>query len=198
MLANAALITAMGTKDLWTLPKLKSGDPQAPAPKPIAENARTAGELDPNEVTQGCPNVDGVSGRGMNLAQATDKLRVTLDTLQVRLIDIKRGPELAEQLDKEMLARNSANAVKIACVLNHRANAVTDGLDRVTARFQRVTQLRDSRGVSAAEKSEFDQLVNDASTQLANRDFAGSRATLERLLVFMGDPMTPGTQIPRP
>src|SRR5262249_52266640 len=116
---------------------------------------------------------------------------------QVRTIDIRRGPPLADQLDQSVRLHDNPRAVKTACVLTYRASLVTDNLDRAMARFQRVNVLRDQRGLSEGEKPKFDALVNDASSQVAKRDYPAARGTLETLLVFMGDPARPSESLPR-
>ncbi len=187
-LANQALFTALGSRDPWFLPK--------PPPQNVVTAFAAGEELPEKEVTAACPNLG--KGRGLTLETALQQLAATLDTARVRAIEIRRGPNLLEQLEQAARLRDTPKAIRTACVLSFRAGEVADGLDRVMARFQRVNVLRDERGVAAPEQPQFDALVNEASRQIAARDYAGARSTLETLLVFLGDPEQPSGNLPAP
>lgn len=182
----------------------ESLEQRAPTKKAVATKAlyeptalAPTEDLPEKEISAGCPGI--VKGKPPSVAQVLDQLGATLEKTQVRTIDIRRGPNLEDQLQTAVRLRDNPRAVKSACVLTYRASQVADGLDRAMARFQRVNKLRDERGVSEAEKPRFDDLVNQASNQVAARDYVAARATLETLLVFMGDPVKPsGTLPPRP
>ena len=152
-------------------------------------------ELPEKEVAAGCPGLE----KSRTVGAVLDDLATKLDTTQVRAIEIRRGTSLLEQLEQAVRLHDHPKAVRTACVLRYRADQVTDGLDRAMARFQRVNVLRDTRGgVAEAEKPRFESLVNEASRQIAARDYSGARATLETLLVFLGDAERPSGNLPRP
>ncbi len=173
------------------------GAPHRKAPSddktPPATAFAAGEELPEKEVTAGCPGIQKGRAPGAVIAA----LAATLDETKVRVIEVRRGPELLEQLDQAVRLRDNPKTVKTTCVLTYRASQVTDGLDRVMARFQRVNVLRDKRGVGADEKPRFDALVNEASRQMAASDYPGARATLETLLLFLGDPELPSANLPR-
>jgi hypothetical protein len=153
-------------------------------------------DLPEKEAQAGCPSL--AEGHPPSIAEALDHLARTLERTHVRTIDVRRGPGLTLELEEAVRAHDDAKAVKTACVLTHRASLVVDGLDRATARFQRVNVLRDQHWVSSDDKARFDALVNEASAKVAVRDYAGACATLETLLVFLGDPTRPSGNLPRP
>lgn len=185
-LANQALAVVAGSRDPWVLPKART--------EPVVSAFAAGEELPEKEVSAGCPGF--AKGKPMTVATALDTLSATLDKSQVRAPEIRRGPMLLEELDQAVRLHDNPKAVKTACVLNHRAGQVSDGLDRAMARFQRVNVLRDKRGLDTQEQPRFDQLVNEASRQVAARDYAGATATLEILLVFLGDPVRPSGNLP--
>jgi hypothetical protein len=187
-LANRAMSIVVGSRDPWFLPK-----PQAQA---VVTASAVTEELPEKEVVAGCPGA--AKGKPLTAQAAIDHLGAALDAGQIRVTEVRRGPNLLEQLDQAVRLHDNPKTVKTACVLAYRAGHVSDGLDRAMARFQRVNVLRDRKGVAEAEKPQFDALVNEASRQVAVRDYGGARATLETLLVFLGDAERPSGNLPRP
>ncbi len=186
-LANQALYVVAGSRDPWVLPKAKT--------ESVVTAFAAGEELPEKEVSAGCPGL--AKGKPLTAAAALDALGATLDRTQVRASEVRRGSSLLEQLDQAVRLHDNPKAVKTACVLTYRATQVTDGLDRAMARFQRVNVLRDKRGIAEAEQPRFDALVNEASRQVSTRDYGGAKATLETLLVFLGDPVSPSGNLPQ-
>ena len=192
--ANAALFTISHSKDPLWLPR----NVEAPSDPSVTKSvAFTAADLPADEVHAGCAEVDGKTGKGLPLASVLDRLKASLDGRAVRVVDLKRGQELHAELARAMQARNTTDAVKIACAMKHRATEVTDDLDRAMARFQRVNALRDQHPIDGSAKAAFDQLVTQASAQIAARAFMDARLTLERLLILLGEPTDPSSEIPK-
>lgn len=192
-IANAALATLARSKDpLWLPKSLDVG----PSEEIIREVTFTADSLDADEVHAGCAEVDGKTGKGLALQSALDRLKASLDGRSVRVIDLKRGEELNNELTRAVKARELANAVKIACAMKQRATQVTDDLDRSMARFSRVNALQEQHAIEDSAKATFDELVTQATSQIAARAYLDARLTLERLLIFLGDPTEPSGDIP--
>ena len=191
-IANNALASIAHSKDPLWLPRSLD----VPSNEAVVRDVVfTADSLDPTEVHAGCSEVDGKSGRGLALTNAIDRLKASLDGRAVRIVDLKRGEDLNAELTRTVQAREITNAVKIACAMKQRATLVTDDLDRTMARFQRVNRLRDKHELEGSAKATFDELVTLASSQIAQRAYLDARLTLERLLVFLGDPTDPSGEL---
>lgn len=192
---NRVLATVLGSADPWLLPAPRKADDEERAPP---ASARTAAGLPDYEVEAGCPVLaKRGAATSTELADVLERLRGAMNDKKVRLTDLHAGPDLGAELDKHLRGGETWPAARIACVLLARTDRARSDLGLVMARFQRVNEVRDERGVPEPAKGRFSELVRRASDQLAASDFQAAHATLEELLVLLGEPARAGDTLPR-
>lgn len=190
---GSALALLLDSNDPWYLPE------RMPAASVAESTAVTGTEpaIDDAEVVSGCPELAktrGVQQRDYEMIRG--RLERAFDERRLRVVDLKAGPDLAASLRTAVGRGAWDDAASAACVLLARARIAEIDLGVVMARFRAVNRLQDTHPLEGGDKERFSQLVRSASDDIANRAFPAAFATLEELLVLMGDPVQPSATLP--
>ncbi|MEM6731860.1 MAG: hypothetical protein AAF658_09900 [Myxococcota bacterium] len=145
---------------------------------------------------ESCPELEEGEPSNGGLASILERLRTEMAAKKFRAVDFKYGPELFEILEEEGRDGSRDRAAVAACVLLTRIAETRIGLGVVQGRFNRVNTLRDDRGVPASVEDRFLILVRQATDQIGARKFEDAYATLDELLVLLGDPVDQAADVP--
>lgn len=199
---NQALAILTGSRDMMQMPAqpLVEG---APRPEPAAVDddpppaPPVSGVLSKSLAVESCPELEaGEPGNG-DLASILERLREAMAAKKFRAVDFKYGPELFEILLEEGRGGSRGRAATAACVLLTRiAENPKIGMGIVMGRFSRVNALRDSNGVPPNNESRFTALVRQASEEIQQRRLDDAYATLDELLILLGDPVDQSQDVP--
>ncbi|MEO1170860.1 MAG: hypothetical protein AAFX94_02250 [Myxococcota bacterium] len=199
---NQALAILTGSRDMLQMPSgpLVEGAPRPEAPvaeEPETPSRPTSGVLSKSLALESCPELNqGEPGNG-DLASILERLRDAMAEKKFRAVDFKYGPELFAILTEEGRDGSRGRAATAACVLLTRiAENPKIGMGIVMGRFSRVNALRDTQGVPASSESRFTMLVRQASEEIQQRQLEQAYATLDELLILLGDPVDQSQDVP--
>lgn len=199
---NQVLSILTGSRNFLQLPKapLVIGTPAEPVSRKETRPrsaAPVSGVLSRSLAIESCPELeDGTPTRKKVLSRLA-QLRSDMAKKRSRSVDFKYGPELFEIMMQEGTEGDLDRTATAACVLLTRlAEQMEIGLGSVMGRFRRVNSLRDSGAVGVEEEGRFATLVRKATTEIERRELDDAYATLDELLVLLGDPVDESSQIP--
>ncbi len=198
---NKVMTMLTGSRDLLDPPKepLKKGTPpqeKLDVSDIVPSAAPSSGVLNASLAYESCPALEKGEPSNGELAGILERLRTEMAAKNYRAVDFKYGPELFEILLEEGRDGSRGRAAMAACVLLTRIAETRIGIGVCQGRFSRVNELRDERGVPPSAETRFTALVRQATDEIAAKRFDEAFATLDELLVLLGDPVDQSRDIP--
>lgn len=198
---NKVMTMLTGSRDLLQPPAkpLTRGAPpteQVDVSDIVPSSNPAGGVLNTALAYESCPDLEKGEPSNGELASILERLRSEMSEKKFRAVDFKYGPELFEILVEEGRGGSRGRAATAACVLLTRITETRIGLGVVQGRFSRVNELRDERGVPPTQETRFTALVRQATDEIAARRFEEAYATLDELLILLGDPVDQARDIP--
>ncbi|MEZ4270882.1 MAG: hypothetical protein R3C68_05460 [Myxococcota bacterium] len=186
-LLSKTISVMYGLGDNWELPATVPGDSTATDATPTIE-------VTPADVAAACPELAKKGkGNAADLVGALERLRRLMNNKSVRLVDLKGGEALFNDLRSYRRYKAYWPAIRVTCALTQKFNDLEIDLGFCMGRFQIVNHLKAERQISGTKRQRFSELVRHASDAIANKEFATAHSRLEELLVLLGKSTLPGS-----